>query len=280
MIRKIVGGDKMEQDIFSENPLADSGKLMHSFKFREVITFPLHYHSVVEWVYVYEGLLDVEVNHQVFHLKPGDFLNIGSHHIHGFSSLNKEIAYRLIRVDLEALRGYEEVTIPLIKSFQVSDDHGIKKIFQSIDQDEALEHNVLRTLTNVIDLLTTLNKRLKSTETQDASTLIKDHRFLEQVNAYIYKHYGEGLTLKKVSEAVGYHKDYLSRKFHECMNMPFKTYVKLFMITRAKEMLLSEDKNMEEIAYDCGFGSIVTFNRSFKEVVGMTPSKYKMSRND
>lgn len=267
-----------DQVIFNQNPLKNSGKPMITFKLTEAITFPLHYHSLVEWVYVYEGSLEVEINHQLIHLKEGDFLNIGSYHIHGFDSENKDITYRLVQIDLAALRGYESIAIPLVKTFHIHNNTKLRDIFKEIDQIEEAGKNQLMTFAKameIIEVMSTYNEA-----TGDPTTLIKEHKFMEEVNGYIYNHYQEGLTLETVSQSIGYHKDYFSRKFHQCMGMHFKRYLKLFMIARAKEILLSDSKNMESIAYDCGFGSVVTFNRAFKETVGMTPSKYKMSRND
>jgi len=48
-------------------------------------------------------------------------------------------------------------------------------------------------------------------------------------------------------------------------------------IRRAREMLVSTDRTIKEIAYDLGFQSIHYFSRLFKKKTGVAPSEIRKS---
>ena len=61
----------------------------------------------------------------------------------------------------------------------------------------------------------------------------------------------------------------------------FNHFINSHRIDHAKRMLAdaSEDRPILSIAYDCGFNSIGTFNRAFKEIVGMSPRDYRAAQS-
>ena len=45
---------------------------------------------------------------------------------------------------------------------------------------------------------------------------------------------------------------------------------------RAKELLISDENlNIGEIAIECGYDSVYAFSRAFKNMVGMSPNKFR-----
>lgn len=59
------------------------------------------------------------------------------------------------------------------------------------------------------------------------------------------------------------------------MNMSTTGFVRYVRITEAQKMLRENDLSISEIGYACGFRHIPTFNRAFRDRVGMTPSQYR-----
>jgi AraC-like DNA-binding protein len=54
------------------------------------------------------------------------------------------------------------------------------------------------------------------------------------------------------------------------------TYINEYRIAQACKMLISTDKNIGEIAFECGFNNISNFNRTFKSIIGKTPGTYRV----
>jgi AraC-like DNA-binding protein len=68
----------------------------------------------------------------------------------------------------------------------------------------------------------------------------------------------------------------LSEFVNDHLGMSFPAYVTMHRVGEAKQLLLSEpDQSALSIAFEVGFGSKQTFNTSFKQHTGMTPSEYR-----
>lgn len=65
------------------------------------------------------------------------------------------------------------------------------------------------------------------------------------------------------------------RKFAEIYGMPPKKYLSLKKLEQAANVLIKTDQGVLEIALNCGFNSLNTFNRNFKSCFKTTPSEYR-----
>ena len=72
---------------------------------------------------------------------------------------------------------------------------------------------------------------------------------------------------------IGY--SYFRRMFKNFTGISPRQYYLQLKIMRAKELLLSTDKNIKEISYELGFESIYYFSRFFKKKTGTTPSEFR-----
>lgn len=263
--------------VFMQCPTEDEGLPVSTFKIKEVIAFPLHYHSVLEWVYVYEGTMEIEVNHQKYHLFAGDFISIGSHHIHSFDSKKQQVKYRLIHMDLSAVRTFGLIPYFLTRTIKLKDDGSILNLLNKIDHHFVATNSetAIGLVSKGYELLEIITEQYEFTEDIDQKEIIKEQMFIKKMNAYVYEHFDQGLTLDQVSHAVGYSSHYFSRKFSDYMGMSFKRYLLILQVGRAKDILQTTEAKITTIAYDSGFKSMVSFNRAFKEIVGMTPSQFR-----
>ncbi|MNE93692.1 HTH-type transcriptional regulator YesS [compost metagenome] len=57
--------------------------------------------------------------------------------------------------------------------------------------------------------------------------------------------------------------------------MSFISYLNHIRVNKAEEMLLNTDKSIIDIALDCGFTNVRTFNRVFKQFRHNTPSSLR-----
>ncbi|MEM9170447.1 MAG: helix-turn-helix domain-containing protein [Pseudomonadota bacterium] len=85
------------------------------------------------------------------------------------------------------------------------------------------------------------------------------------------------LTIGALSRRVGVNESALSAAINERADMNFNTMINALRVEDACAALLAAppDRTIYEIALDCGFGSKATFNRVFRERVGMTPSQWR-----
>ena len=98
---------------------------------------------------------------------------------------------------------------------------------------------------------------------------------VERVQAYVRAHLTDNLTLERVAREAYLSKCYLCQIFRALTGCTFGEYVKRERIRRARALLASTDKSVEEIASACGFASPTYFATVFKRAAGATPSAFR-----
>ena len=96
-------------------------------------------------------------------------------------------------------------------------------------------------------------------------------RMLEYIRLHCY----EKMDWHDLSAALGYTEDYLSRVFHRHVDCPFRQYIHLLRMDRARNELLESEKTIQQIALDCGYLNAKFFTKVFLKCEGISPSAYR-----
>ncbi|NNU85190.1 response regulator [Geobacillus sp. BMUD] len=97
---------------------------------------------------------------------------------------------------------------------------------------------------------------------------------------FIDQHLKDDLSLKEVAEHVHLNPSYFSTLFKEQMKLTFSEYLTRRRMQRAKELLVTTDIPVAEIAEECGYRTAKYFIQLFKEMEGMTPSSYRKRQKE
>jgi YesN/AraC family two-component response regulator len=131
---------------------------------------------------------------------------------------------------------------------------------------------------NVVDnviITPEIIKKQKESRTQKA--LLLYNQVIDIINTG--KHLSNpDLTLKDFAKELGSNELYVSKAVNEFSGMSFSKLINIYRIDEAKILLtdkIHENLSMEEIATQCGFSSLNTFYRQFKDQTGLTPKQYK-----
>lgn len=98
---------------------------------------------------------------------------------------------------------------------------------------------------------------------------------ISRARAYIFEHLSEDLSLGLVAKAVNASSFYFCKLFKKSVGINFIDYVSNLRIEKAKNLLLNPNCLVSEIAFEVGFQSLTHFNRVFKKLTGVSPSKYR-----
>jgi len=63
----------------------------------------------------------------------------------------------------------------------------------------------------------------------------------------------------------------LYRKFKSLTDKTVNDYLRTFRLHKAKELLLTTDRNVSEVAFDVGFKNLSHFSKVFTEEFGKNP---------
>jgi len=111
-------------------------------------------------------------------------------------------------------------------------------------------------------------------------------RIIEKIKTIIIDrvHYNNGndepYTLSDILSSK-LHKDYsaLSRLFSEVEGVTIEKYAIHQKIERIKELLVYNEMNLNEIAFELGYSSVAHLSAQFKKVTGLTPTYFKKNRS-
>lgn len=105
----------------------------------------------------------------------------------------------------------------------------------------------------------------------------KDARRMQQISAYVMKHYVHSIALDDIAAEVGMNRSAFCSYFKRCKGMTFSQFVTRYRLNTACELLKHSQKSVSEICYLVGFNDLPHFVRVFTSSIGMPPSKYRKS---
>lgn len=100
---------------------------------------------------------------------------------------------------------------------------------------------------------------------------------LNRVINYMHEYCERDLRLCELADVAQTSLFHFSRLFHESVGMPPHRYLTQIRIEKAKVLLRVPKFNIAQIALETGFANASHFGKSFRRVVGVTPSEYKQS---
>lgn len=92
---------------------------------------------------------------------------------------------------------------------------------------------------------------------------------------YIANNYMHNIKAEDIAGHCHVSETHFRRVFTEHMHMTPLEYLNFVRIRTACEYLKTTDTAVAEIAHKCGFATNSTFNRNFKQIMGVTPIKWK-----
>ena len=98
---------------------------------------------------------------------------------------------------------------------------------------------------------------------------------ISKVAAYLNTHYKEKIALKDIADKFAISEYYLSRNFRKVTGFYFSEYLNTTRINMAKKLLRESNYNITRISEETGFNTITHFGRMFKNMVGVSPKKYR-----
>jgi AraC-like DNA-binding protein len=108
---------------------------------------------------------------------------------------------------------------------------------------------------------------------------LKDYEFerLDRVLKYMEQHFSDDISLNEISKILNMNYSYVSRYFKKITGKSYKQYIDYIRICEAQKQILLKKRYIYQIAVDCGFASVQSFNRVYKRVMGYSPSEFKVS---
>lgn len=115
---------------------------------------------------------------------------------------------------------------------------------------------------------------------QFQSNLIRQRAFevhgrLSKVLAYCQANLAGKITLASAAEVAGLEYTYFSSFFHNSVGVRFGDWLRYLRVRKAQALIRESQCQISQVAVECGFNNVRTFQRAFKRVTGLTPRQYR-----
>lgn len=275
--------------------LPDEGssfRLLHTKTKAEKFPWQYHYHPEYELVCVLYGSGTRHVGNNFSSYENGDLVFMGPNLPHAGFGLNAHGMHEEIVVQIkEEVFMQSILTRPemsTVASLLEKAKYGV--VFRGDAKEKVTKR--LKKLTGLpsfekyIELLYVLEIMATSSEYEllnSANTISmlvkKNNSRLQNILAYVEKHYNEEVDIKKVASIANLSVPSFCTYFKKLMNCTFTDFINQYRIQRACA-LMQQEKTITEICYDCGFNNVVYFNKVFKAITKKTPSEYKKEKQE
>jgi AraC family transcriptional regulator len=98
---------------------------------------------------------------------------------------------------------------------------------------------------------------------------------LNQVTSYVEEHLSRNISLSCLAQVAHMSKYHFSRSFKQSTGISPHQYVLRCRIERAKHLLRKSSVSILEVALECGFAHPGHLSRHFKQIVGVTPRRFR-----
>ena len=229
-------------------------------------SFPPHLHGSFELIVVTEGEMSVTVDENQYTLTPGKAILIFPDQVHALST-ERQSRHTLCIFSSQLVRAYNNVfktKLPTDNLFTVDPFY----VEQLSSQHEC--HSILQMKGLLYSVCAEFDAQATYKEKEN-----KKQDLLPNIFSFVENNYKGNCSLVALSEQLSYHSVYLSRYFKQRTGIAFTEYVNLYRINEAAYILKNSQKKILDVAYECGFDSLRSFNRNFKQLMGKTPNEYR-----
>lgn len=256
-------------------------------KSKRAFHIPVHWHNEIEIIYVKQGRLSICIQEEVYQAIEGDVFFVNPGELHFMESNDMLVAYYTILFPLEFISFQTEdlleqqilqplrmknLLFPIVVVEEQWKEKMITWLEEMINVNKKQEIGYqLRTRILLLEILELFirNKAFCTSSFKQSSNLQRE------MLSYIQAHYTEKITLQMLAQEFHLSEKYVSVYFKKHFSISFMQYVGHLRMTKAKQLLLSTELSITEVALSCGFLSVNLFIRNFKELYQVTPLQYR-----
>jgi AraC-like DNA-binding protein len=256
-------------------------------------TYPWHFHSEFELVYILKSSGKRFVADSVESFQEGDITLLGSNLPHFWKSEIQEVTENENRVNAIVVQFHKDFFREEISSYpefhRISEllDRAARGIHFASEAAEKLGRKLKRLLK-----LSGLDRMLYFIKLMDSMARIENYRILaskayqledhkelnnrlDKIMHFINTNYQRKITQEEVASKIGMTTAAFCRYFKEKTGKGFIFFVNEMRIGYACKLLIEYRLSISQICFECGFNNISNFNRMFKRQTGFTPGEYQ-----
>lgn len=278
---------------FYETPRDEGVLALYGDEWRRVYGMgisTLHFHNLMEVGYCYEGEGTLILDEREMRFHPGVFTVIPHNYPHttnsdpGTASYWEYLFFEPEHILQEAYQGNQVLRTQILQRvnhnafmLEPSEETEIKNTLLTIlrlqkEKKEFYRECINAQLVALTHLIARLNPKQSLTELKEMDA--SGEQILSALY-YIERQYMYPIKIEELAKICSMSETNFRRVFSATLNMKPVDYINLIRVQNACKMMQNSCDSMSDIAVRAGFGTVSTFNRDFKKILGTTPYQWK-----
>lgn len=252
------------------------------------VKFPAHWHNALEFTVVFDKGCIYRIGDVIYKPQPGDILLVWPRELHEIKHMPArgsffiQFSYRMIEnnTDLASAKRF------LCKCHHISAEKEpelVKKItdllYKIKDIYSKKEYFIeTKCKIQIYEILLLIGEHVMKEHREligNENFSDKAWDYIRTACSYISEHSAEEITQAEVAAETGLSPYYFSKIFKEYTRMTFPAYLAGIRVQNAINLLSNESLSITECAFQAGFQSTTTFNKTFLESTGCTPREFR-----
>ena len=250
----------------------------------------LHFHNYLEIGFCYEGQGRMLLGEEEVRFSGREFSVIPPNYPHTTDSdLGTISRWEYLFIDEEGfLRSFLDTPV---KADKVIQRIYSKALFLEENQSPSISAKILKImnimrdgeefyleeakgiLASLLVEIARLNRRSEEERVEEEKGKLTN--MITRVQDFVSYHYMEDIKVEDLAQSCHISETHFRRVFTSYMKMSPLEYINTVRINTACELLKKTDEPVADIAHKCGFTTNSTFNRNFKQLMGVTPLEWR-----
>lgn len=268
------------------NPMYLCHTEISSYTSETLVYVPDHWHEELEFIYVLDGHLEFMVNGKQIRINAREGIFVNSKRIHcNFSKAGEYGVFRILLIHpshlcaspyiqqkyIKPLLSPESVDYIILKHGDWTEEV-LNCFLPIVNAEESTKEICL--LSGSLHAIEIMYRNIDSTKQVTSTDPVHVNTFQNMLQ-YIYDHYTEKISLEEIADAGNVGKTLCAKLFKKFVQKTPGEYLIYYRIIKSTELLAASDLSIADIAYSSGFSSASNYTKTFHEIVGCTPIKYR-----
>jgi AraC-like DNA-binding protein len=273
-------------------PLSKSLPLRARFYDYKHFTYPWHFHSEYEIIYIKESSGTRFVGNSSDKFENGNIFLLGSNLPHYMKSdevyhANNELRVKGTIIQFEKDFMYHSISYYphffKIKKLLEESQNGIFfpsgcsvrliELLGKIPLETSMDQMIL--FLELLKVMSETSSRKIISSSDFSNEILSEVSRVDKVISFLNKNYTRKIDLDEIASFAAMNPTAFCRFFKSHAGKSFKNYILELRVSYACKLLMMSDKNISQISTECGFDTISHFNKTFKKRTGYTPSTYR-----